>query len=100
MTESLKNKKASKIIEFQKNNTKFILCDCRSEILVIDYDEEIGMADLAIYEHNISYRHKMSFWQKMRYIYRVLVNNKPYADQIMINKSQIKEIADFLYGCI
>lgn len=100
MKESSKIPKKSNITNFQKNNTQFILCDCRSEILVINYDTEIGMADLAIYEHRVSYSNKMSFWQKLRYIYQVLVNNKPYSDQIVLNKSQIKEVRDFLDGCI
>jgi hypothetical protein len=85
---------------FEDNKTIFFLCDCRSEVLVIEYDNEIGVADLAIYENQQSYKNKLSLWQSIRYCYQVLLYKKPYADQILLNKSQIKELIDFLDGCI
>lgn len=84
------------ITNFAENKVLFTLCDCRSEILVIEYDEEIKMADLAIYEFSHSFRNKMSLWQKMRYCWRVIMNNRPFGDQIMISQKQIKEIKEFL----
>jgi hypothetical protein len=38
----------------------------------------------------------MSFWQSIRYCYQVLVYRKPYADQIFLDKSQLKEMKQFL----
>ena len=97
MKESLKkDQQGSNLIKFQKNNIQFILCDCKSEILVIEYDEQLGLADIAIYENRESYSNKISFWQKLRYIYQILIKNKPYADQIVLNKKQIKELRQFL----
>jgi hypothetical protein len=77
-------------------NKLFLQCDCESEVLVINYESDIKMADMAIYEHPVSFRSKMSFYQKLRYIWRILVNGRPYADQIILNNAQLKSIKDFI----
>lgn len=84
------------VTNFDENKILFTLCDCRSEVLVIEYDPEIQMAELAILETDSSYRQKMSLWQRLRYSWRVLLNKRPYNDQIIINKKQIQEIKKFL----
>lgn len=81
---------------FQDNKTLFIPCDCRSEILMIEYDHQIKMADFAIYESGQSYRSKMSLWQRLRYSWRVLFHKKPYADQIVLDRKQLLELKTFI----
>lgn len=96
MKESLEKNKRLSVAKFEKNKTTFILCDCRSEILVLDHDFEYGLTELSIYENMSSYSHKMSFWQKLRYVYQVIVNNRPYSDQIILNNNQIEDLKIFL----
>lgn len=96
----IKKPKTLNIVKFEKNKTIFILCDCRNEILVVDHDSEYGLTELSIYENMSSYQHKMSFWQKIRYIYQVIVNGKPYSDQIILNTDQLKNLSMFINGCI
>jgi len=36
----------------------------------------------------------------LRYIYQVLVHNRPYSDQIILNNEQLKDLAMFINGCI
>jgi hypothetical protein len=100
MKESSKKTKTLNLVKFEKNKTIFILCDCRSEVLVLDHDFEYGLTELSIYENMSSYGHKMSFWQKLRYIYQVLVHNRPYSDQIILNQDQLKDLGMFINGCI
>jgi MoaA/NifB/PqqE/SkfB family radical SAM enzyme len=78
------------------NKTLFIACDCRSEILMIEYDHEIKIADLAIFENYTNYSHKMSLWQRLRYCFRVLFQKKPYSDQIVLNNKQLSDLKNFL----
>jgi hypothetical protein len=96
MKESSENDKKLSLVKFEKNKTIFILCDCRSEILVLDHDSEYGLTELSIYENMSSYGHKMSFGQKLRYIYRILVHSRPYSDQIILNSNQLAELYNFL----
>ena len=100
MKESSEKIKTLSMVKFQKNNITFILCDCKSEILVLEYDNEYDLLELSIYENLSSYSHKMSFWQKLRYIYQVLIKNRPYSDQIILTKDQLKDLLSFISGCI
>lgn len=81
-------------------NIHFELCGCKSEVLVLEYDQEIGLMDVAIYEHSISFNQNMTWKQKLRYIWRVLRYNRPYNDQIVLDKSQIQNLKEFLSRCI
>ena len=99
MKESSEKIKKLNVIKFEKNKTTFILCDCRSEVLVLEHDIEYGITELSIYENMASYAYKVSFWQKLRYIYQVLVHSRPYSDQIILNQEQLKELAMFINGC-
>ena len=96
MKESSEKAKILNMVKFEKNKTTFILCDCRSEVLVLEHDIEYEITELSIYENMSSYGHKMSFWQKLRYIYQVLIHNRPYSDQIILNSNQIKDLKNFL----
>jgi hypothetical protein len=84
------------VTNLKTNKTLFVPCDCRSEILFIEYDHEIKIADLSIYETPVSHKHKMSLWQRLRYCYQVLIKKKPYADQITLNSKQLLELKSFL----
>lgn len=84
------------VTDLKENKTLFIPCDCRSEILVIEYDHYLQMADLAIYEHDVAYRSKMSLWQRLRYCWQVLWHKKPYADEMMLTNKQLKDLQRFL----
>jgi hypothetical protein len=79
-----------------KNNyrTLFIRCDCHSEVLVIDYDDTFKMIELSVFSSLVSF--KMSFWQKIRYIYQIIKHGKPYTDQIILHKNQIDELKAFI----
>lgn len=84
------------VLNLKENRTVFIPCGCKNEILVIEYDNELELADFAIYENRVSYIQKMSFWHRLRYIWQILWYKKPYADQITLSKKQLQELGDFL----
>lgn len=86
------------ITNLKTNKTLYIPCDCKSEILAIEYDHEWHIAEVAIYEHYAGYTHKLSLWQRLRYIYQVLFFKKPYADQMTLTKNQLKDLQKFLNG--
>jgi len=67
------------VTNLKENKTIFIPCSCNSEILVIEYDQ-------------------MSLWQRIRYCYQILVYKKPYADQMVLDKNQLKDLQKFLNG--
>jgi hypothetical protein len=98
MKEFLERKKMGSVTNLKENKTLFIPCSCKSEILVIEYDHEIELADLAIFENYTNYGNKMSLWQRLRYCYKVLFEKKPYSDQMVLDKKQLKDLQKFLNG--
>lgn len=85
--------------EITKNNNykiAYIPCDCSSEILVIRYDEEIDMIELALFQSDISFKNKASLWQKLRYIYNLFRTGQPYTDQIILKREHIERLKGFL----
>jgi hypothetical protein len=98
MKKFLERKKMGSVTNLKENKSLFIPCSCKSEILVIEYDHEIQLADLAIFEHYTNYSNKMSLWQRLRYCYKVLFERKPYADQMVLDNKQLKDLQKFLNG--
>lgn len=96
MSVSLEKNKVSN----SKNNCPFrigfIRCDCENEMLVVRYDGEFDILDLCIYETQSSFSHKMTLWQKLRYIYQLLRYGQPYTDQMILQREQIEELKGFL----
>lgn len=76
--------------------TVFIRCDCDSEILVMRYDTELDMMDICIFENELSFKNKMTWFQKFKYIYQVIINGHPYTDQIILSRKNIEEMKNFL----
>lgn len=76
--------------------TCFIPCDCQTEVLYIEYDNDIRMADVALYEYRGYIVGRMSFWQRLRYCWKILSSGRPYCDQLVLNLQQLKELKSFL----
>lgn len=93
MKKSSVNKQPKKINDFC---ITFIRCACENELLVVRYDKEWNTIELSMYETQYSFNNKMTFWQKVRYIYRLLKTGQPYTDQILLKKEQIEELKGFL----
>lgn len=84
------------ITNLKENKTLFIPCSCKSEILMIEYDHKHSIAELSIYENYIGYNNKLSLWQRIRYCYQVIFCKKPYADQITLDRNQLKDLKRFI----
>lgn len=68
----------------------FIKCSCGAEgILVsrLDKDETY----ISFYASGINPK-KMNFFSKCRYIWQLIVKNKPFEDQIVINDKELKKL--------
>lgn len=80
--------------KFDKDTkTLFCLCDCKTEVLVIEYDHQLKIADLAIYK---LYSNKnFGFFDRIRYMLRILFTGKPYGDQMVLTQKHLKDIKNF-----
>jgi len=84
------------VTNFSKDHIICVLCDCNQEVLVLNYDEKSKTLDLAMYESYAAYKNNSSWFQKIRYIWKILTDRRLYTDQIVINHQQIKDISKFL----
>lgn len=92
--------KDSNLVRFDKTATKYLNCDCGSEVLFIHYDAELFLFDFSIYESLASFETKNSWKNKIRYIWRILTNHHPYNDQIVLSKKKAKMLADFINSLV
>jgi len=91
----------SNLTKFQnKNDTLLIICDCKEEILLIDYNKECKIADVCMYRGYNAHSKNRSFWQKIKTIWNLLIKNQQYNDQMVISQDQLKEIYYFLQNKI
>lgn len=84
------------ITKFDTNKVIFLLCNCTSEILTINYYEKEPFVELSIYGYYNSHMNKLSFSKKMKIIWDLLWNNKIYGDQMILDKSNLRELKDFI----
>lgn len=84
------------VTNINNNKTLFVPCDCRNEVLLIEYDHELKIADCAIFYSQNSANNQKSWLQKIRYIWKIIKDGIPYKDQIILTEKQLKEIKSFL----
>ena len=84
------------LTNLKTNKTFFVPCECKNQVLSVQYDHHTDKTDFVIYENQESYRNKLSLWQRLRYCYQILVHKKPYIDSMTLDKSQLKDLEKFL----
>jgi hypothetical protein len=84
------------LTDLKTNKTLFIACECRSEVLMIEYDHQLEIADLVIYGNSAAHNHKLSLWQKICLCCRILINKSPYKDQMVLSNKQLVDLKNFL----
>lgn len=86
------------MIKYDLGNVKayFTTCECQTELLYIEYDDRLKIADVALYEHRAYLTGRMSFWQRLRYCWKILCTGRPYSDQLSLGSKSLKELKVFL----
>jgi hypothetical protein len=62
----------------------FVKCTCHSEGLMVEADED--NLYLSIWERGYGHDSTLSWRQKLRYIWQILIRGKPYGDQIVLDR--------------
>ena len=70
---------------------KFILCDCKTEGILLSEDKEINLMYLSFFQYSYNPT-KMSLYQKLRYCWQVLIKGEPFDDEIVLNKENSREL--------
>lgn len=72
---------------------KFFKCSCCCHLLEIEKDEE-DLFSFTIWE--LGYDGKLSWREKIRWMWHILVKGKPWADHVLLTREQIREMRQFL----
>ena len=72
--------------------SKYIGCDCGSEVLSIEFDDESKEFYLGIYQLNKQY----SLRDRLSYIWRIIRKGEPYGDQIVLSKNKAIELKEYI----
>lgn len=84
----------------RKDYKEFIQCECGSEYIVLEpQDEEMLECGLFLSVLESAY-HKPSFWHRFRHIWHTLKTGKPYSDQICLDLDKVKELEVYLKNYI
>lgn len=77
------------------DETKYIMCDCGAEVLVITKDESYGV-DFAIFK----YKPGRSLRERLRLIWRIIRHGEPYTDQMCLGMDKVRDLKNYLDKCL
>lgn len=70
----------------------FIKCSCSSESLCLEKDEEEDLLYISIWERGYGRDGRLSLKQKLRHCWYVLINGRPYGDEIVLDRAARSEL--------
>jgi hypothetical protein len=85
--------KENSIMDNNENNILYLDCDCRSEILRIEKDEEFHEYYMSIYRNG----HRAGLLYRLKLIWQIITTGEPYVDDICLNQEEIDKMIEFLY---
>lgn len=71
----------------------FLECDCYSEGIKFNYDED-GLLYISLYQRGFKPRTK-TWREKLRWIWQIITKDVPYDDEVIISKDKIKQLVVF-----
>jgi len=74
---------------------KFIKCDCHSEGLNIEYDQSGEYFYLSFWKMGIN-PSRLSWSQKLRYIWHLLFTGQAWGEEIILNKESANQVSAFI----
>ena len=77
-------------------NELFVACSCRSEVLLIEYQEEYHDWNLAMYQSGVGNNNKLKFRERIRWAWNLLRTGKPFTDEVIFQREDIERIVSFL----
>lgn len=77
------------------DNVKFIKCACHGDGMLLEYDTD-EFLEISMWKYGTNDDNRMSWRQRLRFIFKFLKTGNPYCDQVMLDLEKQKELADWL----
>ena len=81
-------------IKINKVEREFIVCECHSEAVSVEYDNEYG--DLSMAFWRLAGCQPYSFWKRIRWIWHILRTGNFYDDMVMLDEKEVKKLIKVL----
>lgn len=75
-----------------KENELYIQCSCGSEILKLEYDEEIDAYYFAVFTRD----GRRSWRNRFRQIWNIITTGEPYSDNLVLRSDEINPVVEFI----
>lgn len=75
--------------------SEFIKCECWGEGMGIDFDPDDGLYYFSYWSNCIT-NGRLSWRQKLRYCWQVLVKGTPFNDQLIFDQKSVDQLTHFL----
>ncbi len=80
----------------KERNNVFFLCECDSEVLVVNqYNEDDWDDSVYISIHSLGYR-KIGFWKRLKFAFNYIKKGRIYEDQIILSNDDAKTFGEWL----
>jgi hypothetical protein len=79
----------------KKEIKDYIECSCYSEGVFIQHDPEDNLTYISLYRLGAN-PVKLNWWNKLRYIWQILYEGKPFHDQLVMKNTEIKKLNSVL----
>lgn len=78
----------------KKNNVLHLTCECHAHELHIEKDFEEDMWYVSFWQRG--YISETSWKYRLKCIWYILKNGRPYGDEVVLNKDHMKELKDYI----
>jgi hypothetical protein len=78
----------------KKGNELHITCACHSHELHFDKDTEMDMWYVSFWQRG--YVEETSWRYRLKCIWHILVHGRPYGDEVVLDKKDIKELQEYI----
>lgn len=70
----------------------YIECSCGTEVLRVQYDEELDTYDISMFSLHKDY----SWKHKIQQIWHILKTGEPYSDQMVVSRKELAELGMYM----
>ena len=78
-----------------KINEVFLVCDCYSHALSMEYDKEFNQLNLSIWERGFNPT-KLRWRDRLRLIYKILFTGQIWHDYVCLDKEKAAQLAEYI----
>jgi hypothetical protein len=78
----------------KKNNELHLTCGCHSHELHFEKDSEDAMWYISFWQRG--YTSDSSWKYRLRCIWHILINGRPYGDEVVLEKKDLEELKEYV----